>query len=128
MISGFTTVLDCDMATAESRVREALMAHGFGVLTEIDIAATLKAKIDVTRAPLKILGACNPVLANEVLNRDDSLALLLPCNVVLDQVADGVRVRAVDPLSLLGSDDLSDLATDAGARLGAAIDSLNTQV
>lgn len=112
------------MAEAEERIRAALAAQGFGVLTEIDVAATLKAKIDVDRAPLKILGACNPVLANEVLQRDDSLALMLPCNVVIDQTADGVRVRTIDPISILPGDELSDLADQAAARLGAAIEAM----
>lgn len=124
LINGMSRTLDCSMAEAEERIRAALAAQGFGVLTEIDVAATLKAKIDVDRAPLKILGACNPVLANEVLQRDDSLALMLPCNVVIDQTADGVRVRAIDPISILPGDELSDLADQAAARLGAAIEAM----
>lgn len=124
LINGMSRTLDCSMAEAEERIRAALAAQGFGVLTEIDVAATLKAKIDVDRAPLKILGACNPVLANEVLQRDDSLALMLPCNVVIDQTDDGVRVRAIDPISVLPGDELSDLADQAAARLGAAIEAM----
>lgn len=124
LINGMSRTLDCSMAEAEERIRAALAAQGFGVLTEIDVAATLKAKIDVDRAPLKILGACNPVLANEVLQRDDSLALMLPCNVVIDQTADGVRVRTIDPISILPGDELSDLADQAAARLGAAIEAM----
>ncbi|MDQ1245961.1 MAG: hypothetical protein QG597_328 [Actinomycetota bacterium] len=112
------------MAEAEERIRAALATQGFGVLTEIDVAATLKAKIDVDRAPLKILGACNPVLANEVLGRDDSLALMLPCNVVIDQTDEGVRVRAIDPISILPGDALTDLADEAAAKLAAAIEAM----
>lgn len=124
MIEGITRVVDCSMATAEERIRAALAEQGFGVLTEIDVAATLKAKIGVDRAPLKILGACNPVLANEVLGRDDSLSLMLPCNVVLDEVDGGVRVRAIDPIGVLPGDALKDLADMAAAKLAAAVESM----
>lgn len=124
LIDGISRTLDCTMAEAEERIRAALATQGFGVLTEIDVAATLKAKIDVDRAPLKILGACNPVLANEVLGRDDSLALMLPCNVVIDQTDEGVRVRAIDPISILPGDALTDLADEAAAKLAAAIEAM----
>ena len=95
-----------------------------GVLTEIDVAATLKAKIGVERPAMKILGACNPVLANEVINQDDSLTLMLPCNVVLDDTGAGIRVRAIDPLGVLPGDDVVDIAEQATGKLQAAIDSL----
>ena len=124
MINGITATLDCSMAEAEERVRTALAAQGFGVLTEIDVAATLKAKIGVERPAMKILGACNPVLANEVINRDDSLTLMLPCNVVLDDTGAGIRVRAIDPLGVLPGDDVIDIAEQATGKLQAAIDSL----
>ncbi len=125
MIESFSTTLDCSMAEAEERVRAALQAEGFGVLTEIDVAATLKAKLDLDRAPLKILGACNPVLASQVLERDDSLSLMLPCNVVIDEGEAGVRVRAIDPLAMFADDSFADLAADAAERLGRAIASLS---
>ena len=80
-----TTTLS--MADAEAAVREGLASQGFGVLTEIDIAAALKAKIGVDRAPLKILGACNPTFAHKALELDESVSLLLPCNVVLAATA-----------------------------------------
>lgn len=124
MVTGISTVLDCDMVEAEQRVRAALAEQGFGVLTEIDVAATLKAKLDLDRAPLKILGACNPVLASQVLERDESVAMLLPCNVVLDQVEGGTRVRAIDPIAMLAGDALGDLAGDAATRLEKAIAAL----
>lgn len=124
MIAGYTAVLPTDMATAEERVREALQAEGFGVLTEIDVAATLKAKLDLDREPLKILGACNPVLASQVLARDVSMALMLPCNVVLEGVPEGVRVRAIDPIGMLPGDEMADLAAEAGERLSRAVASL----
>ena len=124
LINGITATLDCSMAEAEERVRTALAAQGFGVLTEIDVAATLKAKIGVERPAMKILGACNPVLANEVINRDDSLTLMLPCNVVLDDTGAGIRVRAIDPLGVLPGDEVVDIAEQATGKLQAAIDSL----
>lgn len=124
IVQGFEIVLDCDLPEAEERTRAALAAEGFGVLTEIDVSATLRAKIGVERPDLKILGACNPVLANEVLSRDDSLALMLPCNVVLDAVEGGTRVRAIDPVSVLGAPELDDIAADAGARLNRVIAAL----
>ncbi len=124
IVDGISRTLDCSMAEAEERIRSALGEQGFGVLTEIDVAATLQNKIGVERAPLKILGACNPVLANEVLGRDDSLSLMLPCNVVLDETAEGVRVRAIDPIAMLPGDAVADLAETARVKLATAIASM----
>ena len=121
LVDVISRTLDCSMAQAEERIRAALAEQGFGVLTEIDVAATLKNKIGVERAPMKILGACNPMLANEVLGRDDSLSLMLPCNVVLDETPEGVRVRAIDPIAMLPGDTVTDLADAARAKLAAAV-------
>jgi uncharacterized protein (DUF302 family) len=113
------------MDEAEAAVRTALAANGFGVLTEIDVAATLRAKIGVERPPLKILGACNPVIANKALEIDPSVALLLPCNVVLEPApTGGTRVRAVDPRELMGDPAFAELANDAADRLTAALGAL----
>ncbi len=123
------------MADAEEAVRRALGEVGFGVLAEIDVAATLKAKLGVDHRPLKILGACNPALAHRALELDPSLALLLPCNVVLEEVGEArTRVTLVDPRVLLslGEDasapglvDLGDEAArgleQAAAKLGARL-------
>src|SRR5687767_6280966 len=87
---------------AEAAVRAALQDHGFGVLTEIDVAATLKVKLDIDRPALKILGACNPTFAHEALQLDPSAALVLPCNVVLEpDAAGGTRISVVDPRELM---------------------------
>ncbi len=96
-------IVDRPLAEAESAVREVLSEEGFGILTEIDVAATLEAKLGVHRSPLKILGACNPELAHRALDVDPALALLLPCNVVLEGLGEGrTRVTIVDPRALLG--------------------------
>lgn len=118
------TTVALSMDEAEAAVRAALGEQGFGVLTEIDVAATLKAKLDVDRPPLKILGACNPQLAKGALEIDPSAALVLPCNVVLEPADGGTRVAAVDPRALLSAPGLDDLACDAADRLEAAIASL----
>jgi uncharacterized protein (DUF302 family) len=109
------------MAEAEAAVREALASQGFGVLTEIDVAATLKAKLAIERSPLKILGACNPSFAHRALELDESVSLLLPCNVVLAATADGTKISAVDPRELMTGEAFEELAADAANRLTAAL-------
>jgi uncharacterized protein (DUF302 family) len=119
------TTVDMDMPEAETAVRDALATQGFGVLTEIDVAATLKAKIGVERTPLKILGACNPHIANSALELDASTSLLLPCNVVLEPTADGrTRIAVIDPRELMPGEAFAALAGEAAERLGAALDTL----
>jgi uncharacterized protein (DUF302 family) len=119
------TIVDLPMAEAEVAVRASLADNGFGVLTEMDVAATLRAKLGVERQPLKILGACNPVFANQALELDPSVALLLPCNVVLEPAPEGgTRVRAVDPRALMDAPEFTEIAADAAARLTAALDAL----
>lgn len=115
------TLTDLSPAQAEAAVREALAAQGFGVLTEIDVAATLKAKLDVDRAPLKILGACNPALAHQALQIDPAVSLVLPCNVVIEATDSGTRVAAVDPRDLMDDPRFGDLADDAARRLRAVV-------
>jgi uncharacterized protein (DUF302 family) len=118
------TTVPTDLATTEVAVRAALAAHGFGVVSEIDVAANLKNAIGVERPPLKILGACSPKLVQEALARDPSVALLLPCNVVLDPAGAGTRVRIVDPEQLMDDPGFADLARDAAESLQAALDDL----
>ena len=117
-------VVDLSQEDAEVAIREALAAQGFGVLTEIDVAATLKAKLDIDRPPLKILGACNPTLAHQALELDPSVSLLLPCNVVIEPAEGGTRIAAADPHDLMSDPRFADLADAAAQRLQAAIDSL----
>ena len=107
---------------AEASVRAALAEQGFGVLTEIDVAATLKAKLGVDRAPLKILGACNPSFADRALGIDPSSSLVLPCNVVVEAAGEGrTRVAAVDPRELMPGEAMAGLTDDVAKGLSAAI-------
>jgi uncharacterized protein (DUF302 family) len=109
---------------ANSRVRETLKAEGFGVLTEIDVKTTLEQKIGVQREPYLILGACNPVLANEALLADPEVGLLLPCNVVVREEAGKVFVEALDPaaaMGIVGNPAVEDVAAKARERLGRAL-------
>ncbi len=124
---GMKVVLDDDMATAEAKTREALAAEGFGILTEIDVAATLKAKIDVDRAPYKILGACNPPLASRALATDEQIGMLLPCNVVVYEADEGTVVEAMDPgimSKVSESGALEEVAAEARERLERALATL----
>ena len=118
---GFTVKSAGSMAEVEARVTDELQKEGFGVLTEIDVAATLKKKLDVDRRPYKILGACNPVLANQAIDADPDIGLLLPCNVVVREEADGsVSVGFMDPAAVLGLVDVAGietLAAEVRARL-----------
>ena len=119
------TTVALPIAEAEAQVRDALAAYGFGVLTEIDIAATFKAKLDIDRPPLKILGACNPGFANRAIALDPSTALVLPCNVVLEATDSGTSVRVADPRSMMPDPAFAELANEAAAKLTAAVESLN---
>jgi uncharacterized protein (DUF302 family) len=115
------------LAEAEAAVRATLADNGFGVLTEIDVAATLKAKLGVERPALKILGACNPTFANQALELDPSSSLVLPCNVVLEPGADGgTRISAVDPRELMPDPEFAELANSAAAKLTAALQAVGS--
>ena len=109
--------------------REALAAQGFGVLTEIDMQATLKAKLGVDVMPQVILGACRPPLAHAALQVEPSIGLLLPCNVVVRELdGDRTRVETIDPnimVSVTGNPDLQAVATEARTRLTVALNSLH---
>ncbi|WP_240134989.1 DUF302 domain-containing protein [Streptomyces sp. MUM 178J] len=122
-----TIHLDADFATAVARTRESLAEQGFGILTEIDVAATLKAKLDHDMEDYVILGACNPPLAHRALDADRSIGLLLPCNVVVRRDGDRTAVQALDPntmVALTELDALRPIAEEATRRLDAALTSL----
>ena len=125
---GFTVRINTSFDTALARVTEALKAEGFGVLTEIDVQATLKKKLDVDFRPYRILGACNPSLAHRALTAAPEVGLLLPCNVVVTQLAEGeCQVSIVDPMNMLGivgRPELEPIAHEARARLDRVADAL----
>lgn len=122
------TVVGCSPEEAEALVREALSEQGFGVLTEIDVAATLKARLGVERSPLKILGACNPHIAHRALELDPTVSLLLPCNVVVEAVPGGTRVAAADPRELMPEPRFAELTGEAARRLEAALGTVAERV
>jgi len=129
---GLTVRLNKNFDAALAQVTAALKVEGFGVLTEIDVKETLKKKLDVDFRPYKILGACNPPLAYRALSAAPEVGLLLPCNVTVSYVEDGVtEVSIVDPLSMLGfvnHPDLEAVAEEARARLDRVAAALQESV
>jgi uncharacterized protein (DUF302 family) len=125
---GFGTTLDLGYEEAVRRVKEALQAEGFGVLTEIDVAQTLKEKLGAQMPPYLILGACNPPLAHRALTAEPQIGLLLPCNVVVR--ADGAltRVEVADPeamLAIASTRELDAVAAEAKQRLQGVVAALS---
>ena len=123
-----STTLSQPYDEAVNLTRQALAEQGFGILTEIDLRATLKTKLDVDVAPQVILGACRPALAYEALSVEPSIAAVLPCNVVVRALNDQTTlVEAFDPDAMMGladSDALDAVAADAKQRLTAALAAL----
>lgn len=125
-----TTLEHIAFSDAVQRTRDALAEQGFGVLTEIDMKATVKAKLGEDIEDYVILGACNPPLAHRAINVDRQIGLLLPCNVLVRRepsCSDIVHIEAMNPQLLVevtGEAGLKDIADEVGAKLQAAIDSL----
>lgn len=124
---GIETTLS--VADADTAIRSALSEEGFGILTEIDVAATLKTKLDVDRAPYRILGACNPTLANEALGIDEHIGLLLPCNIVVYETAGGSNVEAIEPRvmsQLVDHEAMGSIAAEVRERLTRALEAVES--
>ncbi|MBM4479685.1 DUF302 domain-containing protein [Rhodococcus hoagii] len=124
---GISTRLNTEFDDAIAKTRAALQEQGFGVLTEIDMQATLKAKIGAEMERYVILGACNPQLAHRAVRVDRQIGLLLPCNVVVRSDGDGVIVEAMNPALMVAVTEepgLEEVAAEATTRLQAAIDAL----
>jgi uncharacterized protein (DUF302 family) len=116
----FGTIATGPFDVVRDRVEAALRAEGFGILTEIDVAATLRAKLGVERPAYVILGACNPPLAHRALEADPSIGALLPCNVVIRADGPRILVEAMDPAAVLGlveAPSVAAVANEARARL-----------
>ena len=126
---GMKTILHTTYDDAIARTKEALKAQGFGVLTEIDVRATMKAKLDVEFRPYIILGACNPKLAYRALSANAEIGLMLPCNVTVSDIGNGqMEVAMIDPIAMMTvveHPDLPAIATEAKALLSQALDMLN---
>ncbi|HYN31619.1 MAG TPA: DUF302 domain-containing protein [Ilumatobacteraceae bacterium] len=131
MVFEESVVLNLAFADAVAATKAALVAHGFGVLTEIDMQQTLKAKVDKDIEPYVILGACNPSLAGAALDIEPHVGVLLPCNVVVRQVGNVVEVDALDPglmVSMTGRDELAPIAAEARRLIGDSLASLAASV
>lgn len=127
---GFGTRLDLPYEEAVPRVKEALKAEGFGVLTEIDVRKTMREKLGAEMEPYLILGACNPPLAHRALEQEPDIGLLLPCNVVVRADTTGSRVDIADPqamLGIVGNTTIKAVADEAKQRLQRVIAALDQQ-
>ena len=124
----FSKRLDVPFDQAVSRVTEALKHEGFGLLTDIDVSSTLKAKLGENFRPYRILGACNPQLAHRALQLEGKIGTMLPCNVIVQEYADGaVEVSAVDPVASMQAIDnpgLAEVAKEVQAKLKKVVGGL----
>jgi len=127
---GLTVKLKMNFTSAIGRVTEALKSEGFGILTEIDVKETMKKKLGVEYGLFKILGACNPSLAHRALSAAPEVSLLLPCNVVVRQLAENeTEVSLIDPLIMMeavSKPELGDVASEARTKLEKVTDTLRT--
>lgn len=127
----FSTTSSASFDEAIENTKAALKSEGFGVLTEIDVAATLKTKIDVDFKPYRILGACSPHHAHKALTAEDKIGVMLPCNVIVQQIRPGVvEISAVDPLASMTSIENSNLgaiAMEVQGKLKKVIENLSNQ-
>ena len=125
---GFSVSVSDSFDDAITRVTEELSKEGFGVLTEINVQATLKKKLDIDKRPYTILGACNPVLANQAIDAEPDIGLLLPCNVLVREEEDGsVTVAFMDPsavLTLVTKEGVAELAAQVKEKLERVRDAL----
>ena len=124
----FSKTVDVPFDQAVTRATEALKKEGFGVLTDIDVSATMKAKLGEAFRPYRILGACNPQLAHRALRAEDKIGTMLPCNVIVQEhPGGGVEVSAVDPVAsmqAIGNPALAAVAQEVQARLKKVIQGL----
>ena len=123
----YTRTVDQPLEETEGRVREELEKEGFGVLTEIDVQATLKKKLDAEFRPYKILGACNPEFAHQALQAEDKIGTMLPCNVIVQEKDGKTEVAAVDPVASMQAvknDDLGGIADEVREGLRKVIERL----
>jgi uncharacterized protein (DUF302 family) len=107
-------IVDAEFEAVDGRTRAALAAQGFGVLTEIDVKATMKKKLSVDMPPYRILGACNPKMAHQAIGIEPRVGAMLPCNVILREVDGGVEVSAIDPVASMQAIDNTELIGVAG--------------
>lgn len=125
----FATTLTLPFDAAVARTIEALQKEGFGVLTEIDVKETLKKKIGVDFKPYRILGACNPKMAYRALQSEPDIGAMLPCNVVVQETDDGVRVSAIDPVASMQAvtnPDLGEIAGEVRDALRRVVENLSS--
>ncbi len=117
-------IKDAEFEDVDQRTRKALTDRGFGVLTEIDVKATMKKKLDKDMSAYRILGACNPAMAWEAIGLEPRVGAMLPCNVILREVSEGVEVSAVDPvasMSAIENDELKEVAGKVRDKLSEVI-------
>ncbi|MBU2189979.1 MAG: DUF302 domain-containing protein [Alphaproteobacteria bacterium] len=120
-------IAETDFDAVDARTRAALAANGFGVLTEIDVKATMKKKLDVEMLAYRILGACNPKMALQAIGMEPRVGAMLPCNVILREVTGGVEVSAIDPVAsmeAIGNPELTAVAGQVRDLLAKAVDAI----